>query len=76
MKELGADMTTLVTKFPESVGLTEQEIRASVGTLDSSWGITGKFLKNLLVRNPQALGYNVDCKGDCMGQCTRCWVRF
>lgn len=24
----------------------------------------------------QVLGYNVDCEGNCMGECNRCWVRF
>ncbi|PQQ12348.1 uncharacterized protein Pyn_11889 [Prunus yedoensis var. nudiflora] len=44
--------------------------------LEKEWGIKGKSLRNLLLRNPRVLGFNVDCKGDFMAQCTRCWVRF
>lgn len=76
MKDLGLDLSTLLKKFPELVGLTEREIQSSLATLDSKWGIAGKNLKNVLNRNPQVLGYNIDCQGDCAGECTRCWVRF
>lgn len=72
----GMDMAALVKKFPEVMGLTEREIQYSLGTLDATWGIAGKNLKNVLMRNPQVLGYNIDCGGDCAGECTRCWVRF
>jgi len=76
MKSLGLDMAALVKKFPEVMGLAEREIQYSLGTLDGTWGIAGKNLKNVLMRNPQVLGYNIDCGGDCAGECTRCWVRF
>lgn len=76
MKSLGVDMAALVNKFPEVMGLTEREIQYSLGTLDGTWGISGKNLKSVLTRNPQVLGYNIDCGGDCAGECTRCWVRF
>lgn len=76
MKSLGLDMVALVKKFPEVMGLSERELQYSLGTLDGTWGIAGKNLKNVLMRNPQVLGYNFDCGGDCAGQCTRCWVRF
>ncbi|KAG0599058.1 hypothetical protein M758_12G124300 [Ceratodon purpureus] len=77
MKDIpGVDLSALVKKFPEVMGLTEKEIKYSLGTLDGTWGIAGKALKNVLMRNPQVLGYNIDCGGDCAGECTRCWVRF
>lgn len=76
MQSLGVDMVALVKKFPEVMGLTEKEIQYSLGTLDGTWGIAGKNLKSVLMRNPQVLGYNIDCGGDCAGECTRCWVRF
>ncbi|XVF63277.1 hypothetical protein PTKIN_Ptkin09bG0074900 [Pterospermum kingtungense] len=71
------DLHKLLKKFPEVLGCDiEQELRTNVQILGKDWGIKGKSLKNLLLRNPKVLGYNVDCKGDCMAQCTRCWVRF
>ncbi|XP_059631924.1 uncharacterized protein LOC132274619 [Cornus florida] len=71
------DLCKLLKKFPEVLGCSfEDELRTNVQVLEKDWGITGKSLRNLLLRNPKVLGYNVDCKGDCMAQCTRCWVRF
>ncbi len=76
LKDLGVDLPELLTNFPEVVGLSKEELKANVAILDASWGITGNSLKNVITRNPSVLGNNVDCKGDCIGQCTRCWVRF
>lgn len=71
------DICKLLKKFPEVLGCKlEEELRNNVMLLEKEWGIKGKSLRSLLVRNPKVLGYNVDCKGDCMAQCTRCWVRF
>lgn len=71
------DICKLLKKFPEVLGCDiEHELKNNVQILGKDWGIEGKSLRNLLLRNPKVLGYNVDCKGDCMAQCTRCWVRF
>uniref|UniRef100_M1AJ23 Uncharacterized protein n=2 Tax=Solanum TaxID=4107 RepID=M1AJ23_SOLTU len=51
-------------------------MKTNVEILAKQWGIEGKTLRNLLLRNPKVLGYNVDCKGDCVAKCTRCWARF
>lgn len=71
------DLHKLLKKFPEVLGCDlNGEVKTNIGILEKEWGIKGKSLRNLLLRNPKVLGYNVDCKGDCMAQCTRCWVRF
>ncbi|KAF7045165.1 hypothetical protein CFC21_054301 [Triticum aestivum] len=71
------DLYKLLKKFPEVLGCDlESEVKLNVGKLDSDWGINGKTLRSVLLRNPKVLGYNVDCRGDCAAQCTRCWVRF
>ncbi|XP_015886322.3 uncharacterized protein LOC107421575 [Ziziphus jujuba] len=71
------DLCKVLKKFPEVLGCNlDDEIKTNVQLLEKEWGIKGKSLRNLLLRNPKVLGYNVDCKGDCMAQCTRCWVRF
>ncbi|XP_030550813.2 uncharacterized protein LOC115755515 [Rhodamnia argentea] len=71
------DLCKLLKKFPEVLGCElEDEVKNNVKVLEKDWGIKGKSLRNLLHRNPKVLGYNIDCKGDCMAQCTRCWVRF
>ncbi|XP_015579455.1 uncharacterized protein LOC8262721 [Ricinus communis] len=71
------ELYKVVKKFPEVLGCSlEHDLKNNVKILEKDWGIKGKTLRNLLLRNPKVLGYNVDCKGDCMAQCTRCWVRF
>lgn len=71
------DLRKLLKKFPEVLGCDlDEEVKNNVSVLEREWGVKGKALRNLLLRNPKVLGYNVDCKGDCMAQCTRCWVRF
>ncbi|KAK9111896.1 hypothetical protein Scep_019415 [Stephania cephalantha] len=72
-----ADLHKILKKFPEVLGCNlDEEMKNNVQILEKDWGIEGKTLRNLLLRNPKVLGYNVDCKGDCMAKCTRCWVRF
>ncbi|KAL3678279.1 hypothetical protein R1sor_021235 [Riccia sorocarpa] len=68
-------LATVLKKFPELVNCLDT-IELNMGILNKEWGIKGNTLKNLIIRNPRVLGYNVDCKGDCMAKCTRCWVRF
>ncbi|PON72532.1 Mitochodrial transcription termination factor [Parasponia andersonii] len=71
------DLSKVLKKFPEVLGCNfEAELKANVQILEKEWEIKGKSLRNLLLRNPRVLGYNIDCKGDCMAQCTRCWARF
>ncbi|KAL3503996.1 hypothetical protein ACH5RR_033837 [Cinchona calisaya] len=71
------DLRKLLMKFPEVLGChLEDELKNNIKILEKEWGIEGKTLNKLLLRNPKVLGYNVDCKGDCMAKCTRCWVRF
>lgn len=71
------DLSKLLKKFPEVLGCNlEEELKANIKILEEQWGVQGKSLRSLLLRNPKVLGYNVDCKGDCIAQCTRCWVRF
>lgn len=71
------DLSKVLKKFPEVLGCNlETELKANVQILEKEWEIKGKSLRNLLLRNPRVLGYNIDCKGDCMAQCTRCWARF
>ncbi|KAJ0025038.1 hypothetical protein Pint_07733 [Pistacia integerrima] len=71
------DIRKLLKNYPQVLGCgMEHELKNNVQILEKDWEIEGKTLRNLLLRNPKVLGYNVDCKGDCMAQCTRCWVRF
>lgn len=71
------DLHKLLVKFPEVIGCDlDTELKSNVASLEKEWGIKGKVLRRLLLRNPKVLGFNVDCKGDCFAKCTRCWVRF
>lgn len=68
-------LRALVAAFPEALGLEAALVRDSVVVLDKL-SIRGDALHGLLHRKPQVLGNNVDCSGDCIGSCARCWVRF
>ncbi|CAN6459121.1 unnamed protein product [Victoria cruziana] len=70
------DVFKLLKKFPEVLGCELEGMKQNVETLERQWGISGKSLRSLLLRNPKVLGYYVDCKGDCIAKCTRCWARF
>eukprot|EP00873_Tetraselmis_striata_P011066 jgi/Tetstr1/431330/TSEL_021021.t1 len=60
----------------EVVPTTEQMEEANVTELEKTWKIKGPTLSATLKRRPEILGYNVDCLGNCLGECNRCWVRF
>jgi len=63
----------LLKKFPEVLGCNlEEELKGNVKILEEQSYIKGNSLRKLLLRNPKVLGYNVDCKGDYIAQCTRC----
>ncbi|KAA0037010.1 Mitochondrial transcription termination factor family protein isoform 2 [Cucumis melo var. makuwa] len=49
------DLSKLLKKFPEVLGCNlEQELKTNVQLLDKEWGIQGKSLRNLLLRNPKS----------------------
>lgn len=80
LRELGMsdpDLVKVMKKLPEVLGLlVEEDMKKNVAALEKTWGISGNILKNLLLRTPGALGFTIDCRGDCQGLCTRCWARL
>ena len=54
----------------------EQQLQGNVEKLKKDWKMTDKVIPNVVKRQPAVLGYNVDCEGNCQGDCNRCWVRF
>ncbi len=66
-----------IKNFPEVFGLdVESQMKANVEKLKKDWKMTDKVIPNVVKRQPQVLGYNVDCEGNCMGECNRCWIRL
>lgn len=66
-----------VKSFPEVLGLdVESQMQANVEKLKKDWKMTDKVIPNVVKRQPQVLGYNVDCEGNCLGECNRCWIRL
>ncbi|KAG2495410.1 hypothetical protein HYH03_006358 [Edaphochlamys debaryana] len=76
--ELGPEEQLKVVKaFPELLACdTESRLRANTAQLQKQWRLEGAALSKAVLRQPQVLGYSVDCGGDCIGECNRCWVRF
>ena len=54
----------------------EERLQANIAKLEKEWKIKGPAVAGVLKRQPRVLGYSVDCLGDCIGECDRCWVRF
>lgn len=63
--------------FPEALGLdVESRMRPNMAFLEKTYRLSGAALAATVVRKPAVLGNNLDCAGDCAGECNRCWVRF
>jgi hypothetical protein len=65
--------------FPECLNLdVEKRMRANLTYLAASWPAfkDSKRLKAAVLDKPSILGFSVDCGGDCVSECNRCWARF
>jgi hypothetical protein len=74
-EEASAALRALLLAFPEAVGCDlETVLKPNVQTLQRSYGLsTPAVLAGVLARKPQVLGNVLDCSGDCVGECNRCW---
>ena len=70
------DVSKVISDFPEFLGCEEDQIRKNVDYVTKTFFVRNKALVNTLKRKPQVLGNIVDCEGNCVGDCNRCWVRF
>jgi hypothetical protein len=74
---VGVQVSKAVKAFPEVLGChVDSQLSGNVAKLQKEWKLEGDVLRGAVLRNPSILGYNVDCLGDCAGECNRCWVRF
>jgi hypothetical protein len=78
--ELTAEEIAAVLKaFPECLNLDVQgRMAENMTLLSTSWPAfrDAKRLKAAVLDKPAILGFSVDCGGDCMSECNRCWARF
>lgn len=71
------EVLAVLRSFPETLNLSaEDQLKKNVEKLAKDWKIQGPAAKGCVKRTPRLLGYTVDCAGDCIGLCDRCWVRF
>ena len=75
---LGAEEAAAVVRaFPEALSRdAESQLKANLALLERQWRMTGAAAAGAVKRTPRILGNTVDCEGDCIGECDRCWVRF
>ncbi|GLC47467.1 hypothetical protein PLESTB_000133700 [Pleodorina starrii] len=67
----------VVRLFPEVLACdVEGRLRTNIAQLKSQWRLQGPTLAKAVLRQPAVLGYSLDCGGDCIGECNRCWARF
>jgi hypothetical protein len=82
LQQLGSGMSDdqvfkVVKAFPEVLGCdVQQQLQGNVDKLQKDWKLEGNVLVKAVLRQPAVLGYNLDCMGDCAGECNRCWARF
>eukprot|EP00197_Chlamydomonas_leiostraca_P004644 CAMPEP_0202864836 /NCGR_PEP_ID=MMETSP1391-20130828/4914_1 /ASSEMBLY_ACC=CAM_ASM_000867 /TAXON_ID=1034604 /ORGANISM="Chlamydomonas leiostraca, Strain SAG 11-49" /LENGTH=180 /DNA_ID=CAMNT_0049544607 /DNA_START=253 /DNA_END=795 /DNA_ORIENTATION=+ len=73
----GPDLLKVVKTFPEVLACSVSgQLEVAVGKLQNDWKLNGDVLMRAVVRQPQVLGYSLDCEGSCIGECNRCWARF
>ncbi|GFR44614.1 hypothetical protein Agub_g5899 [Astrephomene gubernaculifera] len=73
----GEEVGVVVRGCPELLACeVEGRLRENLGVLRTQWRLQGPTLTKAVVRQPRVLGYSVDCGGDCVGECNRCWARF
>jgi len=71
------EIVNVLKEFPEILGIDlEKRAKANLDYIEKNYKFSGPRLKNSLVENPAAFGFDVDCQGDCAGECGRCWLRF
>lgn len=72
----GGDLAAAVKGCPELLGCSvERQLAANKARLQAEWKLDGAVLAGFVRRNPAVLAYNLDCGGDCAGECNRCWAR-
>lgn len=75
LKEKGLARREWITRFPQVVGLTVEELERSRATAPSYLKTDETYLR-AITANPPLLGKNYDCLENtesCQGQCSRCW---
>ena len=74
-----SEIAQVLKKFPEALNLDVGErMAANMAYLQKEYPAfkKGVMLKNAVLEQPAILGFSVDCGGDCMSECNRCWARF
>lgn len=73
------EIVEVVLQFPQVLRLeVEGRMMQNLDYLTKNWPVFASLdrLRNAVKRQPQVLGYTVDCEGDCRSECSQCWVRF
>jgi len=66
----------VISAFPEFLGCPASLLERNIEYVQTTFFVKNKQLVQTLLRKPAVLGNVVDCQGDCVGDCNRCWVRF
>jgi len=70
------DVALVVGTFPEVLGCEASLMEKNIEHIRATFFVRDAALVNVLKRKPGLLGNIIDCEGDCMGECNRCWARF
>ena len=67
----------VLPKVAEVIGCDLELLSDNVAHIEKNYFMkrSTKNFRNYVLRVPQVLGNNLDCVGDCAGECNRCWAR-
>ena len=71
-----AEVGKVISEFPEFLGCPPSLLQRNIEYVQRTFFVKNKALVQTLLRKPRVLGNLVDCQGDCIGDCNRCWARF
>lgn len=72
-----AEVVEVLDDFPQMLGCeVEGRLAKNVAELETKWKLSRALVTKAVKRKPEIMGYNIDCLGDCVGDCQRCWARF
>lgn len=78
LKSIGlkdAEVVKTVKGFPEVLNLSvDERLKPNIKYIEEEWKFKGRVMCMVVSKKPKTLGCTVDCRGNCMGECPRCWA--
>lgn len=70
-----AEIARVAASFPYVFGLSTDAIDCNLRRVTERYKMEGQDLVAAVMQRPEVLGVLVDCEGDCVGMCSRCFCQ-